>query len=207
MPGQPEEYLRCLDCDLLQRAPHLEIGESARCPRCGVTLHTSRRDSIDRTLALVAAALVLWACSNFLPFMVFEFKGQSDSNTIATGVRILYERGFGELAVLIAFTSIAAPIVYILGMLYVLVPIRLGARPWKLGLVFRVLVWLRPWSMLEVYLLGGLVAVVKLAELASIVPGPASVAFVVLILVWISIAATLDPREVWDRAWKDGRGA
>ena len=207
MPGQPEEYLRCLDCDLLQRAPHLEIGESARCPRCRVTLHTHRRDSINRTLALVAAALVLWACSNFLPFMVFEFKGQSDSNTIATGVRILYERGFGELAVLIAFTSIAAPIVYILGMLYVLVPIRLGARPWKLGLVFRALVWLRPWSMLEVYLLGGLVAVVKLAELASIVPGPASVAFVVLILVWISIAATLDPREVWDRAWKDGRGA
>lgn len=207
MPGEPEEYLRCLDCDLLQRAPHLEIGESARCPRCGVTLHTHKHDSIDRTLALVAAALVLWVCSNFLPFMVFEFKGQSDSNTIATGVRILYERGFGELAVLIAFTSIAAPIGYILGMLYVLVPIRLGARPWKLGLVFRALVWLRPWSMLEVYLLGGLVAVVKLAELASIVPGPASMAFVVLILVWIGIAATLDPREVWDRAWKDGRGA
>jgi paraquat-inducible protein A len=207
MPGEPADYLRCLDCDLLQRAPHLEIGESARCPRCGATLHTHRRDSINRTLALVVAALFLWACSNFLPFMVFEFKGQSDSNTIATGVRILYERGFGELAVLIAFTSIAAPIVYILGMLYVLVPIRLGARPWKLGLVFRALVWLRPWSMLEVYLLGGLVAVVKLAELASIVPGPASVAFVVLILVWISIAATLDPREVWDRAWKDGRGA
>jgi paraquat-inducible protein A len=206
MMSEPEEFLRCLDCDLLQLVPHLEVGESARCPRCGVTLHTRKRDSIDRTLALVIAALALWACSNFLPFMTFEFKGQSDSNTIATGVRILYERGFGELAVLIAFTSIAAPIIYIVGMLYVLVPIRMGARPWKLGLLFRALVWLRPWSMLEVYLLGALVAIAKLAELASIDPGPASVAFVVLILVWIGIAVTLDPREVWDRAWEDQRG-
>jgi paraquat-inducible protein A len=206
MLGKPEEHLRCLDCDLLQRAPSLEIGESARCPRCGVTLYTRKPNSIDRTLALVIAALALWACSNFLPFMTFEFEGQSDSNTIATGVRILYERGFGELAVLIAFTSIAAPIIYIFGMLYVLVPIRMGARPWKLGLVFRALVWLRPWSMLEVYLLGALVAIVKLAELASIDPGPASIAFAALILVWIGIAATLDPREVWDRAWEDGRG-
>ncbi len=135
--------------------------------------------------------------------MTFEFKGQSDANTIATGVRVLYERGFAELAVLIAFTSIVAPIVYLLGMLYLLVPIRLGARPWKLGPVHRALVWLRPWSMLEVYLLGALVAVVKLA---SIVPGPASLAFVILILVWMGIAATLDPREVWERAWEPDRG-
>jgi len=101
MLGEPEEYLRCLDCDLLQRAPRLEIGESARCPRCGAILHGRKRDSIDRTLALVIAAMVLWLCSNFLTFMTFEFKGQSDTNTIATGVRILYERGFAELAVLI----------------------------------------------------------------------------------------------------------
>ena len=96
--------------------------------------------------------------------------------------------------------------VYLLGMLYLLVPIRLGSRPWQLGPVHRALVWLRPWSMLEVYLLGALVAVVKLADLARIVPGPASVAFVALILVWVGIAATLAPREIWDRAWEGGRG-
>jgi len=206
MADQAEEYLRCLDCDLLQRPPRLEVGEAACCPRCGAIHHRRRRDGIDRSLALVSTALLLWMCSNFLPFMTFEFKGQSDSNTIATGVRVLYERGYGELAVLIAFTSVVAPIVYILGMLYVLVPIRLGARPWKLGPVYRALVWLRPWSMLEVYLLGALVAVVKLAELARIVPGPASLSFVALILVWIGIAATLDAREVWDRAWERPHG-
>lgn len=206
MPGKPEKYLRCLDCDLLQSAPHLEIGESAHCPRCHGTLHTRKRNSIDHTLALVVAALALWVCSNFLTFMTFEFKGRSDSNTILTGVRVLYERGFGELAALIAFASIIAPIIYIIGMLYVLVPIRMGARPWKLGIVFRALVWLRPWSMLEIYLLGALVAIVKLGQLASIELGPASLAFGILILVWIGIGVTLDPREIWEHAWEDGRG-
>jgi paraquat-inducible protein A len=207
MAEESAEYLRCLDCDLLQRAPHLAVGEGARCPRCGAVHHRRKRDGINRALALTSAALLLWVCSNFLPFMTFEFKGQSDQNTIATGVRILYERGFGELAALIAFTSVVAPIVYILGMLYVLVPLQLGARPWQLGPIHRALVWLRPWSMLEVYLLGALVAVVKLAELARIVPGPASYAFVALILVWIAIAEVLDPREVWERAWEPDRGA
>jgi len=206
MSGLTREHLRCLDCDLLQRAPHLEIGVSARCPRCHGTLHTRKRNSIDRTLALIIAALALWACSNFLTFMTFEFKGRSDSNTILTGVRLLYERGFGELAALIAFASIVAPFIYIIGMLYVLVPIRMGARPWKLGLVFRALVWLRPWSMLEIYLLGALVAIVKLGQLATIELGPASFSFGILILVWIGIGETLDPREIWDRAWEDGRG-
>ena len=200
------ELLRCLECDLLQRAPELGPGQGARCPRCGAGHHRSRPGGIDKTLSLVIAGLVLWAVANLLPFMTFEFKGRSDTNTIATGVRLLYENGFWQLAALIAFTSILAPITYLLGMLYVLVPLRLGWRPWRLARVHRALIWLRPWSMLEVYLLGALVAVVKLGQLASIEPGPASAAFVILIGVWIAIGVTLDPRDVWKQAWEGSRG-
>lgn len=189
--------VRCPDCDLLQRGPTLRPGEAARCSRCGFVLHRERANSLERTLVLTLTALVLWVVANIYPFMTFEFEGQSESNVILSGVIELYSNGAVALSAIILFTSIVAPIIYIFGMLYVLVPVRFGWRLPGRTACFRVLVELRAWSMLEVYLLGVIVAVVKLNQLASIEPGVAMGAFAALIVVWSASQSSLDPRLVW----------
>lgn len=188
---------RCLDCDLLQRGSSLRVGEAARCSRCGSVLYRERANSLERTLGLMVTALILWLVANAYPFMTFEFKGQSESNLILSGVIELYSNGAVELSAVIFFTSFVAPIIYIGGMLYVLLPVRLGWHAPGAAACFRVLTELRAWSMLEVYLLGVMVAVIKLNQLASIEPGIAMGAFAALILVWSASQASLDPRVVW----------
>lgn len=188
---------RCLDCDLLQRGPVIQPGEAARCSRCGAVLFREKVNSLDRTLGLTFTALVLWIVANVFPFMTFEFGGESESNVILSGVIELYGNGAVALSVLILFTSVVAPIVYIGGMLYTLVPLKLGWRAPGLAACFRFLTELRSWSMLEVYLLGVMVAVIKLNQLAGIKPGVAMVAFAILILVWSASQASLDPRIIW----------
>ena len=194
--------VRCLDCDLLQHGPKLSAGTAARCPRCGAVLFREKANSLDRTLGLGFTALVLWALANIFPFMTFELHGESESNVILSGVIELYRNGAVALSALIFFTSILAPIVYIGGLLYTLVPIKLGWRaPGRAGCA-RFLVELREWSMLEVYLLGVMVAIIKLNQLASIKPGVAMFAFAALILVWSGCQSSLDPRIIW-RALED----
>ena len=192
-----DALMRCPDCDLLQQRTALLAGQSARCPRCGSVLYREIHNSVDHALGLTLAALFLWLVANAYPFMTFEFKGQSQSNYLLSGVLELWNSGAHPLAALICFTSILAPIVHILGTLYVLAPLRFGHRPPGLVPIFRWLDGIQPWGMLEVYLLGVMVAVFKLNALASIEPGIAMWAFGVLILVWTASRAALDPRQVW----------
>jgi paraquat-inducible protein A len=191
------DLVRCHDCDLLQGAPALTAAQSARCSRCGALLYYTRESSLDRTLGLTLAALLLLVVANCTEFMTFEFKGRSQSNFILTGIFELHANGFGPLAVLIGFTSILAPLLHLSGMLYVLLPLRLGRRPWGLAPVFRVLQHLRPWAMLEVYVLGVFVAIVKLNQLASIELGTGFYAFVGLIVISSAAYDALDARLVW----------
>jgi paraquat-inducible protein A len=197
LAGAPVE---CDGCGLLQRQAALEPGQSARCGRCGGSLYHEKTNSIERALALTLAALVLLVVANTQPFLTFEFKGRSQSNFILTGIVQLFREGYGPLAALICFTSVLAPLLHLSGMLCVLVPIRLGFRPRYLGLLFRMLGKLRPWSMLEVYLLGVFVAVVKLGELATIEYGVAFWAYAGLILASAASYAALDARLVWRAA-------
>lgn len=191
--------LRCPWCDLLQRGPVLRRGESAQCSRCDGVLYREKPSSLERSLSLTVTALVLWIVANFYPFMNFSFKGGTQSNFIVSGVFELHANGATLLAGLVLFTSVLAPFFYLAGMLYVLAPLRFGFRPPGLAPVFRALVRLRPWSMLEVYLLGVLVAIVKLGQLASIDLATAFYAFTVLIFVFTASSSALDPRVVWDR--------
>jgi paraquat-inducible protein A len=137
-------------------------------------------------------------------FMVFELQGRAEQNKIVTGIFHLWGEGYAPLAVLIGFTSIAAPLIHLTGMFAVLAPIHLGRKPAYLASLFRFLEKLRPWSMLEVYLLGVLVAIIKLGQLASIELDIAFYAFCVLILVSIASYQALDSRQVWEFIQESG---
>jgi len=189
--------IECEGCGLLQAATTVGPGESAHCGRCGQRLYHGVADSIDRTLALTIAALILLVIANTFLFMVFEFKGRSEANRMLTGVFGLWQLGYAPLSLLIGFASILAPALHLTGMLFVLLPVKFGRNPGYLGPLFRWLGALRPWSMLEVYLLGAFVAIVKLGQLASVELDLAFYAFVGLILVSAASHESLDARQIW----------
>ncbi|MCF1183721.1 paraquat-inducible protein A [Marichromatium gracile] len=194
-PAQSE----CLECGLLQRCPPLPRGGAARCVRCGSVLRRHRPDSLERTLALTLAGLVLFVIANAFPFLAFRMQGQVTETTLLTGVAELYRGGQWEIALVVLFTSVLAPGLQLLLLLAVLAPLRLARVPRWLPRLFRWMRTLAPWGMMDVFMLGILVAVVKLADMATIVPGTSLFAFAALILVLAAAQSSLDPDLVWSR--------
>ena len=190
----------CHECDLLQRNPPLPEGGSAHCVRCGHLLHKHRPDSINRTLALTMAGLVLFVLANSYPFLSFDMQGQVTQTTLFTGVKQLTEQGKAEVAAVVLFTSILAPGLQLLLLLIVLLPLKLGGRLSPgFPTLFRWFKTLAPWGMMDVFMIGILVSVVKLTDMATIVPGTSLFAFVLLIFVLAAAQAALDPDVVWER--------
>jgi paraquat-inducible protein A len=189
----------CHECDKVHRTQSLPNYGVAKCIRCGAVLYRHKPNSLDRTLALTIAALILFVTANIYPFLVLRLEGRQQETLLFTGVRDLYDYGMWELSLLVLLTSIVIPLIHILGMLYVLLPLKFNRLPWKLALIFRIVQGLRPWGMMEVYMLGVLVSLVKLSGLATIVPGIALYSFALLILLMAGSAASLDPRVVWKR--------
>lgn len=202
MKGRSAASQRAIECDycgLLQQRPELARGQSAHCAACGVKLFQNKPGGAERALALTLAALLLLTIANFTDFMTFEFGGRSQGNRIITGVLELGQLGYAPLAALILFTSVLAPLLHLSGMFCVLACVHFGRSPAWLGPLFRRLEALRPWSMLEVYLLGIFVAVIKLGQLASIELAAAFWAYLALIAVTTTAYDALDSRSVWNQ--------
>ena len=195
-----ENLIACHECDLLHRiAAHKGPTCVSRCRRCNATLHRGVENSIDRTLALTFAGLVLFIVANAFPFLAFKLQGQETQTTLISGVVDLYNQGKWEISILVLLTTIVVPLIQLLIQLYVFLPLRVNRIPWKMATVFRFTQNLSPWSMMEVFLIGILVAIVKLVGMAQIIPGLALWSFALLIVVLAASAANLDSRVVWDR--------
>ena len=189
----------CHACDLPSRVGDVPEGGTARCPRCGSVLYRRIRDSLDRTLALAVAGMFLVAAANVFPFLEFKMQGNVTHTTLSTGVRALYEQGTPLVASLVLLTTIVAPFLQIFSLIFVLGPLRLGMRVPGQTRVFRLLRAVQPWSMMEVFIMGILVSLVKLIGMAQIVPGIALWSFVLLIPVLAAATASLDAEWVWRR--------
>jgi len=191
--------ISCHDCDLIHRFGHVPEGSAARCSRCGAVLYQNKRDSLERTLALTVTGLILFVVANVFPFLGFKLQAQVHETILITGVQELYHQGIWILATVVLLTTIVMPATQMLGLLYVLVPLRLNRIPWKLREVFRFIQSLRPWAMMEVFMLGILVSIVKLGKMATIVPGIAAFAFMALIFILAASLTVLDPHAVWEK--------
>jgi paraquat-inducible protein A len=198
-PLASTSIMACHDCGLVHQVRALPDGGAAGCSRCGAVLYRHKRDSIDRALMLTLAALVLFVIANSFPFLTFQLEGRATTSTLMTGVIQLYKDGMWPLALLVFGATILVPLAKLLATVYTLLPLRLGRPVWGLAPVFRASEIMHPWAMMEVYLLGVIVAYVKLSDLARLELGIALFAFVALILVMIAAEVALDPREVWDR--------
>jgi len=191
--------LVCHECDLLQRDVPVPRGGALRCARCGALLYRERENSLERALALALGAAVLLIVSNAFPIVGLSVNGTLVETTLAGAVRVLYLDGMWPLAALVFATTILMPALQAVGMLWMLVPLRRGRVPWHAALVFRICHLAEPWGMVEVLILGLLVALVKLAHIASVVVGIAMWSFGALMFVLAAAGAAFDARALWSR--------
>jgi len=199
-PAIPPGWITlCEACDLPSRVGRVPAGGTARCPRCGSVVYRRVRDSLDRTLSLALAGLFLFAAANAFPFLAMKMQGNVTHTTLSSGVRALYDQGTPIVASLVLLTTIVAPFCQISSLIFVLGPLRLGFRLPGQAFVFRALHRVQPWSMMEVFILGILVSLVKLLGMAQIVPGIALWSFVLLIPVLAAASTSLDAEWVWRR--------
>lgn len=193
-----EQLIGCHECDLLMRKPSIEDGERAECPRCGYELFSHRHQVVHRSLALVIAALLLYVPANFLPIMQLNLLGQTTVDTLWSGVLGLYGSGMQGIALVVFLCSMAVPLLKLLCQLAVLLSIRLDVGRGYGLLLYRIYHHLRDWGMLEVYLMGILVAIVKLVDLADLSLGLGLFCFIALLLVQVWLEVTMSPHQIWE---------
>jgi paraquat-inducible protein A len=191
--------IACRECDRLHRRVHLPPRGVARCGRCGAELYRAKHRSLGQTLSLVITGLILMIIVNVYPLIYMTMEGRPQDATLMSGVRELVAQGLPPVALVVLITSLVGPLFELLGLLYVLLPLILGRRPWRMAWVFRWVRRLEPWSMLEVFMLGILISASKLSADAEIMPGIALYALFALIFIMAAISASLDPEAVWRR--------
>lgn len=199
MGGPPLPITACHDCGRVQQLPDLPVGSKALCDRCGSLLFRKTRDTVQRTLALAMTGLILFAIANAYPFLSMKLEGQIQETTLITGIAGLYHQGMPGLSGLVLLTSVLVPLVQLMGLVYLLSPMVVGRLAGHSAGVFRAVQHLRPWSMMEVFMLGILVSMIKLAKMADIIPGVALWAFAGLIVVLLAAFSGLNPDDVWRR--------
>jgi len=193
------ELIACHECDKLYRYECIPAGSKATCHGCGSLLYRHIPNSLNRSLALYLTALFLFIIANVFPFLSLELGGRVVENILLSGGWSLYQQGMGELGLLIFFTSFAFPLLVITGMLYLLIPLRFGVVPPVMGLIYRMVHAIIPWSLVGVFMLGVLIAIVKLQDLANVITGPALISFAVLLVVYSAARANFDPEILWSR--------
>jgi paraquat-inducible protein A len=184
---------------LLQRLPDLAPGASARCPRCDKELWRRREDSLNRTLALTLAAAVLYVIANSVPMLGLTIVGREASTTVLGGAEHLWKDGPQIVAVLVLLTAVIAPALQIGFMLAIVLGAHRERPPRWVGTLLRHHPTTRTWSMIEVMMLGVLVALVKIADYATVIPGIALFVLWVLVFLLAAMQSNFDSREVWER--------
>ena len=188
----------CCDCGQLQRVPALAPGMSAQCLRCDAPLRQARTDPLTAGLALSLASLVLFAIGAANTLATVGSAGRYRTAGLLSGPAALMQQGLWELAALVFATTVVAPLAVVGTSIYVLAGVRLRCPPPGLRQVFRLRTLLRPWSMIEVFLVGYFVAYSRLGALATIEPGPGFYALFWFMLALIATDAVLDPQAVWE---------
>lgn len=192
----------CHECDLLLR----ETEDSGRqgsvtCPRCGAELYRLCGDKLEPMLALTCAALVLLLLANLFPIVGLNIQGHLVETTVLGAARQLWQDNMPIVAILLFLTTVLIPLIELSALAWLLFPLNLGRRPPGFVTLFRCLQLAHPWAMVEVFILGVLVSLVKLSHLADVLPGPAIWCFGVLMLVLAGLSSMLEHRALW-QAWE-----
>lgn len=189
----------CPGCGLLQTIPPVARGTTAICSRCSTRLHRPTNHPINHSIALKLAALILLIVMCSTTLMSVQTAGIAHSAYLLSGPAELVRRGMPSLAVVVVFVTLLAPLGKLIGTLYVLIRLHETRKPRHLRRVFVIAEWLRPWSMVEVFVFGVFVAYVKLGDLVHITMDTGVYALLALTIVLIWADTALDREAVWQR--------
>jgi paraquat-inducible protein A len=189
----------CQDCGLFQIVPSLQPGEVANCRRCNATLRHGRRDSLNRALACAIGAVLLFIVALQTPFLDVSAVGRIYKANLFTGPNMLDQRGMWEISVVVIVTLVVMPVLQFFLLLSVLLGLRLKHPPTILPLLFGYVERIRPWSMIEVFLLGVFVAYTRLKAIAEVDVGPGLIALGGVMLCLVAADVALDHEAVWDK--------
>jgi paraquat-inducible protein A len=191
----------CHSCNLVSRvrAPH-DRHAAASCPRCGAPLHARKPESLARTWALVIAAAICYLPANLLPIMEVTSLGNAQADTILSGVFYLLLHGMWPLALVVFIASVFVPLAKLIILVFLLVSVQRRSqwRPVDRTRLYRLTEAVGRWSMVDIYVVTILVALVKLGNLATIEAQPGAIFFGAVVVITMFAAMTFDPRLIWD---------
>ena len=192
--------ISCQDCHLVCRMPQLRKSSGMICPRCGSRIHQRKPNSLSRTWALVITALILYVPANVLPISITTAMGSSQGDTIISGVIYFIESGSWPIGLIIFTASIFVPVLKILALIYLLVSVQRKSqkRPLDRTRLYRIVEVVGRWSMVDIFVITIMAALIKLGVLANFKAGPAAVYFGAVVVVTIFAAMSFDPRLIWD---------
>jgi len=192
--------LSCGVCHLLVRRPRGAAEPAGHCPRCGAALHSRKPNSIARTWALVIAAFVFYVPANVLPITKVTSLGATQSDTIMSGVIYFIRSGMWPIALVIFVASIFVPLVKLLILMLLLISVQRRSRwrPKDRTRLYRITEAIGRWSMVDIFVVTILVALVHLGALANIEAQPGAVFFAAVVVITIFAAMSFDPRLMWD---------
>ena len=191
----------CPSCELLC-APPTELPDGFRCPRCGGIVWRRKPNSIQRTWALVIAATLFYLPANIFPILTVELMGKGEPDTIISGVIELINAGMWEIAALIFFASITVPVLKLVGLSYLLISVQRRSRknPRERTRLYRLAEGIGRWSMIDMFMVSIVCALVQLGAIATINPGLGAICFATVVVITMFAASSFDPRLIWDAA-------
>jgi len=200
MTAASASLLSCHSCNLLSKMSGSHGHSHALCPRCGAPLHQRKTNSLTRTWALVIAAFIFYIPANVLPITVVTSLGKTQADTIMSGVIYFMLTGMWPIALVIFVASVAVPLIKLFVLSYLLISVQRKSRwrPEDRTRLYRIAEAVGRWSMVDIFVVTILVALVKLGGLATIDAGPAASYFAAVVVTTIFAAMSFDPRLIWD---------
>ncbi len=200
MTAAAASLLSCHSCNLLSKMSGSHGHSHALCPRCGAPLHQRKTNSLTRTWALVIAAFIFYIPANVLPITVVISLGKTQADTIMSGVIYFMLTGMWPIALVIFVASVAVPLLKLFVLAFLLISVQRKSRwrPEDRTRLYRIAEAVGRWSMVDIFVVTILVALVKLGGLATIDAGPAASYFAAVVVTTMFAAMSFDPRLIWD---------
>jgi paraquat-inducible protein A len=189
--------LVCNQCDLLLRESEVEPGAKAQCGRCGAVLYRSQPNGLQISLIFALTAAALFVISNAFPIVTIRSDGLFNSTTLIGAASTLVRDGIPSIALLVFATTFLMPALQIAALVYLLLPLHFGRLPPGLNVAFRLVHLVKPWAMIEVFMMGLLVTITKLNAFASVTPDIALGAFALLMMALTAASANFNTHHFW----------
>jgi paraquat-inducible protein A len=172
----------------------------AICPRCEGHIHSRKPNSLSRTWALLIAAYILYIPANLLPVMTVISFGKGEADTILSGVKELIHAGMLPIALVVFFASIVVPVTKLVVLTFLLLSVQYQSqwRPRERTVLYRITEVVGRWSMIDIFMISILIALVKLEAVATIEPGMGAISFAAVVIITMFAAMGFDPRLIWD---------